>query len=287
MSARIVCRSDAAYGANLCAFAAGRALIVIDSGTVVIKSDSARLTGLDAFSAGDAGIGAKLSCHRALLLIMAGDYLTLNVGHHMNKVVGTALHTYAASDTLTEINSCDAVIHTDSIVGTSANAVAAAETAEGAHSVASVEHLCRNAGINACIKCFCISCCTVTAAANCCYHFNRSLMLNAEKLGELFGNLMTAGGTEICLCALISSQSLSISVTSGKSAGSAVCAGEALSYLYLCFINVNAHEDSRNYENHSTKKSYCRYSDNGSDYSFKHFTLTSLCEKGLNDARKA
>ena len=184
MLSGIVGSSYTANGTYLGTFAAGSTLAIVDSCDIIDYCDSALGAGLLTLAACNAGIGAELSCYCALLLIMAGNYLTLDIGHHMDKGIGTSLRAYTAADTLSRIHSGNSLIHAYSTLGTYSLAVAATETAVGAHAVAAVEHLCRSAGLHTHISRFLFCGITVTAATHRCHHFHSFLKVCSESIGN-------------------------------------------------------------------------------------------------------
>ena len=101
---------NTAHGAILCALATACAKAVINSRKVVENCDSATRAGLFAFLTADAGIGAFLSCRRALFLVIAGHEHALDVCHKIDDLLRAGANTNSAADTLTGVDMRDAVL---------------------------------------------------------------------------------------------------------------------------------------------------------------------------------
>ena len=134
---------DTSHGAILCALATTCAEAVINSRKVVENRDSAARAGFLALLTADAGIGAFLSCRRALFLILAGNEHAFNVCHKSYQLLRAGANTNSATDALTCIDMRDAILEADRILRTDLNAVAKTDASEGAFAVAAVHRLCR------------------------------------------------------------------------------------------------------------------------------------------------
>jgi hypothetical protein len=68
------------------------------------------------------------------------------------------------------------------------------------------------------------------------------LGFNAKDFADCFYGSFTAGAAEVCGSFGIFGKSFCISVTTGKTAGSAVCTGKAITNFAFDRINFNSHE---------------------------------------------
>ena len=101
---------NTAHGTISCTLATACAETVINGRKVVYDLDSAALTGLFTLLTANAGIGAFLSCRRALFLVIAGYEHALNICHKIDDLLRAGANTNSAADTLTGVDMRDAVL---------------------------------------------------------------------------------------------------------------------------------------------------------------------------------
>ena len=248
-------------GANFLTSATTGALGVVNGSEVVLYLDSSVRTGLLTLHTADTAYGTNLVCNSALIMAGALNDNAGIVGNNVNYVVGTGLCTDATADTLGRIDVSDALlgIDDDSILGTYCNTVAVAETCEGTVAVTVVVKLCSGTGLDAVVNVL-----SLLGLARAVTAYVRNLCGNVaccktHDLAELLSNVSATGSTEAGIVGLALTKSLSISVTTGVAAGTAVCTGEAVTNRNDLLIFLNCEEGSSNGKNHCTDNcNYCK-----------------------------
>lgn len=245
---------DAMYGTSLDTLTATGALIVVDGREVIYDLDSAVGTGLLALTAGDTAVLTALAHCRTLIVVRALYNDALGILDKMDDTVGALSCAHTATDALSGIDACYAILDSDRILGTNAYAIAVAEAGEGAELVTRVVEVSNSTAINAVIDESALGCLTVTVAGNVCNLLDNILCLNAENRRDLCRALVTAGNAEVCSGSLALRESLGIAVTSRVSAGSAVSAGEAITDGEVALILLDCEEHGRKGKNDTAYK---------------------------------
>ena len=261
-SADEVALVDAMYGTNCRTLTASSTERVVDGSEVVNNLDSAALTGLLTLHTADTAVGAYLSCHSALVVVGALNYHTGSILDKVDDTVGTLSYTDATADTLSGVNSCYTVFNSDSVLRTSNRAVTVAKTSKVTRLVTAVNHVCGEAGLVALVLELSFGCVAGTVTSNVCNLLDNVCRLNAEDSGNLLSSVVTAGNTEVGGGGSLVCESLSVAVTSGVAAGTAVGTGQTLtdSYSGLVLLYRKEYcgkgEEHRAEERDTEKKKY-------------------------------
>ena len=123
---------DAAAGANLCAFAAARALFRIDPCKAVFNRDRAVFAGLYAALAGNARLHASGTRYAAGIAVPAKHDNLRVCRCNADDIARALVNAVAASHTLVFIDLCNAVFHADRTKRTHARTVAQADAGKAA-----------------------------------------------------------------------------------------------------------------------------------------------------------
>lgn len=118
---------DTMNGANLGAFAAAGALVIIDNGEVVNNLDRAVWTGLLTLAAGNTAVSTALANCRALIVIRALYDYANGILNKMDNAVRTLACTHTATDTLGGVDLGNAVLDRNGVLGTDGYAIAVAK----------------------------------------------------------------------------------------------------------------------------------------------------------------
>jgi len=252
----------ALLGAGLSTFAAAYALALIDVSKVIGNGDSLVLAGLNALHAADAACLASLHSLCALLLVVA-HYKQLVVSrNNLDNVIGAGLSAKSAADAGIRINVSNAVLNIDSILGANLSAVAETHASEGAGSLAAEQDLGSLAGFHALILILIGGVITGTVASYNCDHGDNVACIETEQSADALGSVSAAGNTEVSSGLIAGDKSLSVRVTAGIAAGTAVSAGQALTNRSEALIYRNRHELGCNRKNYCTDKSDYRNGNN-------------------------
>ena len=269
------------YGALRLALTAAHALIVIDDGEIVDDVDRVMLAVAHAEAAADAARGALLSYNSSLLMVGADDDDAPDVREELDEVIRAGLGAKPAADAFTRIDVRYSVLDADGVLRADLRAVSEAEAAEGAHPLAAVKHLRGAAGIDTLVLMLALLIDAISAAMD-----ERDLLdyvftFDAEDVGDLLGDGVSAGNAKIRLRSFDLRERVRVTVAPGEAAGAAVCAGKALADLYLCLINGNAHEMRSHREHYAADKAYARNGKYG-DKNRTHIDLPSFAEQACN-----
>lgn len=192
-----------ACGTAFGAVAAADTFCVVDGGQVISDSDGPFRALPFALAAGDAGVGAGLSCAGARLFIVA-DHGHLGICRYdLDDLVGTDLGAQATALADRRVDGCDAVFDGDCPVGADRHAVAPAQTAIHAGTLAAEHQLCALTAFDALIAVLLVAVVTVAAAGDYGYLLHYFLGFHAQDVGDGLGRGVCAGNAEIGLGALL------------------------------------------------------------------------------------
>ena len=237
----------ALYGTYFPTLAAGNTLVVVYSGKIVYYLDCIYGTVLFTLSAGYTTVLTELANLCALVVIVTLNDNSGYVVHEMDYTVGAGLFTKAASNTFLGIYLRYAALRDGNrITGANLGAVTVSETGEGAEAVTSKAHICRLAGRRAAIDILSLLGKTSTVTSNVSHLLNDLFRLDAEDRGDLSCGTVTAGSTKIRFVGHALAESLCITVTSGKTASAAICAGKTFTDTVCFFVLFNTEKLCRN-----------------------------------------
>ena len=176
---------DTMNGANLGAFAAAGALVIINNGEVVNNLDRAVGTGLLTLAAGNTAVSTALANCCALIVIRALYNDALGILDKMNNVVGTLACAHTAADTLGGVDFSNAILNGDSVLGTDGYAIAVAKAGVCTKLIARVAEVSNTTALDAVVYISALGSLTVTVAGNVCNLLYNVLRLNAENACDL------------------------------------------------------------------------------------------------------
>ena len=231
----------AAYRAVFHAGTAVHAFGVIDGRKVINDGNSFGRTVLLAFHTTYAGVFTFLAGNGAFFVVGAGDNGLFGFRDERNDMVWAGFCAHTASDAFSGIHAGDAVYDADSVILAFLCAVSTSEAAESTGTFSAIKHFRGGAGLYAFIYLFLI---VYSAFAAAMYKSDNGfgfLGFNTEDGGDLFGNFGSAGTTEIGGC-LTGGNGFCVSVTAGKTAGSAVCSGKAIADGNFGLVYRNSHD---------------------------------------------
>ena len=249
----------AANRAIFYAFSAADAFFIINGCKEVFNFDCFCRAVLLAFHAADTAVLAFFANNSAFFMVRAGDDRFFSFRYDRNEMVGAFCNAKAASRTFFRVNFCNTVYDADCIMGANGCAVAASEASEKACAFSAIEHFCCCAGVESLINFFLNLFVTITAAMYESGNRFCNLGFNAKNLADCFYGYFTAGTAKVCGGFGIFGKSFCISVTTGKTAGSAVCAGKAVTNFAFDRVYFNSHEMGRKDKKKGTCKADSSY----------------------------
>ena len=266
-SADEVALVEASYGTNSRALSATGTETVIDGSEIVLYLDCAALTGLLALHASDTTVRTDLTGNRALIVAGALNDDLDGIVCDLDNVVGAGPCADTATDTLLRIDICNVVYDADSVLGTYLNAIAMSETSVVTGLITGISKVCGETATKSLIVE--LSCGSVAGAVagNVCNLLNYVLSLNAESGGNTLSGIVSTGDAEVGLSLLAFAESLGVTVAAAIAAGSAVCAGEAVSDCYGGLVFLNAEEYGGKGKKYSAYYRYNCKKDNGNNNS--------------------
>ena len=251
-SADEVALVDTVNRTSRCARTAAGTLIVVDNSEVVYHLDSTNRTGLLALATGDTAVLTALANSRTLIVVRALNNDALGILDKMNYTVGTLSCAHTATDALSGIYLCDAVVDGDRILGTNVHAIAIAEAGVGAKLVTRIVKICNATALDAVVYESALGSRTVAVAGYVCNLLYNVLSLNTEKRRDLCRALVSARNAEVGRSNPALRKSLCISVASRISASAAVSAGKAITDSEEFLVFLYGKEDIRNRKDHGT-----------------------------------
>ena len=233
------------HRANLVTTLTTIALAVIYGRNVVNKGYGSVGTSLYTLAAGYAAVFTNLAHVCTLVVVVTLNNNGGGVIYQMNNAVGAGFCTKTATDTTAGVNFGNllVVIYANRISGTNGNTVTVAKAGKGAKSVAGKALICRLTAPRSVIKILSLFGRTRAVAGNICYLFNNIICHKAHNLSYLLCGSVTAGNAERGIAGLALGESRCVSVTSGKSASTAVCAGKTFSDRSRPFILLYSEEN--------------------------------------------
>jgi hypothetical protein len=218
---------QAVGGATCYAETALGALLIIDGSEVIHNGDCTFGTSLFTLLTADTCNRAILACDSTLLVVAALNKGLLALEYQMDDALRTGAYTHATADTSGGVDLCNTVDNRDSLYRADSGAVATAKTAVGTSVLATVEHGCRVASLDAVIYHLIGVGIIVAATSNDCDEVAGLLdNFDAEHLANLSGGVGGARDTEVgsglTLC-----ESLCVLITASIAAGATVDAREA------------------------------------------------------------
>ncbi len=258
---------DASYGTDCRTLSATGAEGIIDGSEIVLYLDRAVRAGLLALHASDTTVGADLTGNRAFIVVGARNGYLYGIVYHLDDLVGAGSCADAATDTLLGIDLSNVIFDADSILGTYLNAVTVTETSIGTGLIAGIREIGGETASESLVIELSGGCVAGTVAGNVCDLLDNVLSFNAENGGNALSGIVSAGDTEIGLSFVSFAQSLCVTVTAAIAAGSAVCAGEAVSDCYGGLVFLNAEEYGGKGKEYRTYYRYNGKKDNGNNNS--------------------
>lgn len=244
---------------------ATRAFVVIYGGKIVVEGDGTVRTLLCTEAATDASVLTNLTNLGTLVVVVTLDNYTLGVLDKMNDSVGALLCTKAATDTLLRVDDGDALfgVNADSVSRANLHTVAVAKACKGTFSVAGEEHICSCAGSGTGVRIFSLLGTARAVAGYVSNHFNNVLRLNAHNGRNIASDTVATGHAERSLVGYTLGKRLRISVTAGKAAGAAVCAGQTVADSESLLILLDGEEHRGKSEDDGAKQSDSRQNEYG------------------------
>ena len=242
-SADKVALVDTMNRADLGTLATGGAKIVIYLCEVVHHRYSTGRTVLLTLAAGNASVKADLAHVSTLLVARALYDDTGGVLYHFYNAIRAGTGAETASNTLDRIDLGNtAIVNTYSLCGTHAHTVAVAKAGKGTSAVAGEAHVCCTAGSRTVIIVLSFFFGAITVTSNVRNHLDNVLCLNTKHLCYLACGRVATGDTKVGLIGSAVAERLSVAVTSGVAASTAVCTGKALTHGCDLFIFLYAEE---------------------------------------------
>ena len=226
-------------------FSAADAFFIINGCKEVFNFDCFCGAVLLAFHAADTAVLTFFANNSAFFMVRAGDDCFFCFGNKGNKVVGAFCNAKSACTAFSGINFCNAVYNADCIVFTNGCTVAAAKAAIEASAFSAIKHFCGSTGVESLINFFLNLFVTIAAAMYESGNGLCSLGFNAEDFADCFYGCFTAGAAKVCGSFGVFGKSFCVSITTGKTAGSAVCAGKAVTNFAFDRVYFNSHEMGR------------------------------------------
>ena len=248
---------DTMNGANLGAFAAAGALVIIDNGEVVNNLDRAVWTGLLTLAACDTAVLAALANCRALIVIRALYDYANGILNKMDNAIRTLACTHTATDTLGGVDLGNAVLDRNGVLGTDSHAIAVAKAGVCTKLIARIAEIGNSTALNAVVDVSALGSLTVAVAGNVSNLLYNVLRLNAKDGSDLLRALVSAGNAEVGGSSLTLRKSLGISIATRVAASAAVGAGEGVTDSEELLVLLDAEELIGNGKNYSTNDSYC------------------------------
>ena len=249
----------AANRAIFYAFSAADAFFIINGCKEVFNFDCFCGAVLLAFHAADTAVLAFFANNSAFFMVRAGDDRFFSFRYDRNKVVGAFCNAKSATGAFSGVNFCNAVYNADCIVFANGCAVAAAKASEKAGAFSAVKHFCGNAGVESLINFFLNLFVTIAAAMYESGNGLCSLGFNTEDFADCFYGCFTAGAAKVCGSFGVFGKSFCVSITTGKTAGSAVCTGKAVANFAFDRVYFNTHEMGRKDKKKGTCKADSSY----------------------------
>ena len=257
-SAHEVALVDAMHGAGLGAGAAAGAKLVVDGCEIVLDGDGTLRTGLLALHTADTAVGAILAYCRALILVGALHNHAGGVVDEVDDTVGALAYADATADTLLRIDLSYLVFDRNSVLRTYLSAVAVTKACERTELVAAVRHISCAAALESAELISSLYGLTSTVAGNVSNLFNYVLSFNAENGCDALSSGVTAGHAEVGRGGSALGESLSIRVTAGEAASTAVSTGKKVADCRNRFIFLRAEVNASHRKKSRTYKCYCR-----------------------------
>ena len=258
---------EASYGTNSRALSATGAEGVIDGCKIVLYLDGSVGAGLLALHASDTAVGADLTGNRALVVVGALNCNLYGIVDQLDDMVGAGSCADTSTDTLLRIDICNVVYDADSVLRTYINAVAVSEAGVDTGLVSGISKVCGETATKSLIVELSGGSVAGAVAGNVCNLFHNVLSLNAESVGNTLSGIVSTGDAEVGLSLLAFAESLGVTVAAAIAAGSAVCAGEAVSDCYGGFVFLNAEEYGGKGKKYSAYYRYNCKKDNGNNNS--------------------
>ena len=229
------------YGANLAASAAIYAFFIVYRSKIVFYDYCAGWAGLFAFSAGDAAVFTKYANPRAFIVVVAGNRNASGISYKMNNAVGAFFRAKSATDAFSRIYRRNTlVVYANGISRANLDAVAVAEAGKRAVVIAGVVEICGFAGFRAVVVVFFLFGKAKTVAGNVSHLLDNVLGARAHNFGDFRRCSVTAGDTKVAFVRNPIGKRLCVSITAGKSASAAVCAGKHVADCKSSFILFDA-----------------------------------------------
>ena len=182
----------------------------------------------------------------------------------MNYAVRALLNAHTASNTLSRIDSCNAlIVYADGIARANLYAVAVAKAGEGAEIITLVVHISRLTCFGAVVIILLFLGTTESVAGNVCNLLDNVVCCDAHYCGYFSCRSVAAGDTKIRFIGLSLRECLSIRIAAGKAAGAAVCTGKNVSYSIGALILLHAEENRCNRQKKRAKNTGRKKNCNG------------------------
>ncbi len=272
--------------ASVYAKTAACALRMVENGEVVIHCDRTVGAGAGALLTADTAVCTHLAGKSPLVVVRASDSDDSSVFHHLDGIVRTVLGAESAARAEARNDLRNAVRNDDRVVGTSRGTVAKTDAGKGTY-VFAFPMLCSFfTGLKAVAEMFFVLLCSLagTVASDISEELDSLAGFNTEDGCDLLRGGITAGNTEVGLGDLTLGECAGVAVTAAVAAGTAVCAGKSIADSKEFFVLLDSEEHVRDGK-YDRADSGDRKTDKDRYDNFHQ--LSSLCEKILNDSRKA
>jgi len=190
-------------------------------------------------------------------------------------MIGTGFCTKAAADTLSGIDLGNSLlsVNADRVSGANLKAVSVSKAGECTVAVTGVAHICSHAGLDTVVNILSLRGKAGAVAGNVSNLFNNVAGRKTHYLTDLCGNAITTGNTKAGVVGLSFGKGLSIAVTAGESAGTAVGTGKTVTDSNSARVLFNSKEDRRKSEKHRAND--CDHKKDRYSNNYRHFS-TSL-----------
>lgn len=244
------------YRANLAASTAINTFFIVYRSEIVFYDYCARGAGFFAFSASYTAVLAKDSNLSAFIVVVAGNCHARGISYKVNYAVRAFLHAKSATDAFSRVYCRDTlVVYANSISRTNLGAVAVAEAGKRAVVIAGVVEICGFAGFRTVVVVFFLFGKAKTVAGNVSDLLNNVFCACAHNFRNFCGSSVTAGNAQIAFFFYTLGKSLSVSITSGEAASTAVCAGKHVADGERAFVLFNTEIGRGNREKKCAKHS--------------------------------
>jgi len=231
---------NTAYGTYLVTLTAADALVIINTCAEVFNLYCFSRTSLHTLHTADAAGLTLFSCLCALVVVFTKNGSLCGIEREeLYKTSGTGLDAHLTGTASVGIDSCNAVTDENCIIGADLNAVAEADTTVNAV-FGTAEKLCCNftRTYTAVFELF-FNIVAVALTHNGSNGRDNLPCLKTHYGSNSLGSVVTAGNAETAILRFALCKSTCITVTACIAAGTAVCTGEAFSYLFFLFVNGN------------------------------------------------